>query len=152
MESLQGRGMRRVVCSIEIEADSKRVFSEWTRFENLPHIMAGVRQTQQIGPGRILWDADVAGRQVVWEAEIIEQVPHKRIRWESRWGACHAGTVSFDELPDGRTLLTADVHYRPSGLMERIGARFDLLGLRIRRDLAQFRRFVESLPRDVVLS
>lgn len=135
---------RRVRCSIEIDAEIARVFDHWSRFESLPRWMDGVRRTKQIGDRRVLWDVDVSGRQVVWEAEILECVPGKRIRWESRWGAPNAGEVSFEALPDRRTRLTVDLRFRPRDWLERIGARLDLVGSRIRRDLDQFRRCVES--------
>ena len=138
------RGTRRVRCSIDIDVEVATVFDRWSRFESLPQWMDGVRRTKQIGDRRVLWDADVAGRQLVWEAEILECVPGKRIRWESRWGAPNAGEVTFEALSDRRTRLTVDLRFRPRDWLERIGARLDLVGSRIRRDLDQFRRCIES--------
>ena len=146
------RRVRNVRCAIEIDASVERVFDQWSRFENLPRLMDGVRRTKRIGERRVLWDADVSGRQVVWEAEIVELVPGKRIRWESRWGAENSGEVSFEEIPGGGTLLTVDLRYRPRGLVECLGARLDLVGSRIQRDLLHFRHFVERLPPDEALA
>jgi uncharacterized membrane protein len=138
------RGAHRVQCSIEIDADVGRVFAAWSRFEGLPLLMDGVRRTKRIGERRILWDADVAGRQLVWEAEIVELAPEKRIRWESRWGAPNAGEVSFEALPGSRTCLSVDLRCWPRQGLERLGARLGLLRRRIRRDVEQFRRLVEK--------
>jgi uncharacterized membrane protein len=139
--------VRRVRCSIEIDARVNEVFAQWTRFESLPRLMDGVRHAKRIDERHILWDADVSGHQVVWEAEILEVVPCKRIRWRSRWGAVNSGEVGFEELGDRRTLLTVDLSYRPRGLIEQLGAHLRLVGPRIVRDLAQFRRCVESRAR-----
>jgi len=141
------KGRRRVACSIEIDAPVGPVFARWADFEQLPRLMDGVRRTQRIGEHRVLWDADISGRQVVWEAEIVESVPEKRIRWQSVWGAAHAGEVAFDPLPGNRTLVTVDITYRPNGLVERLGARLGFVKARIQGDLARFRRGVEiSVP------
>jgi uncharacterized membrane protein len=146
------RGVHRVQCSIEIDTDVETVFAEWSRFEGLPWLMDGVRRTKRIGERRILWDADVAGRQLVWEAEIVELVPDKRIRWESRWGAPNAGEVDFERLPGGRTRLSVDLRCWPRQGLERLGARLGLVKRRIRRDLAQFRRLVERRSAEGELS
>lgn len=139
-------GSRRARCSIEIGADVDRVFRQWTRYEELPRLMEGVRRTRRIDERRILWDVDVFGRQVVWEAEIVESVPSERIRWATRSGASHAGEVAFDELDGDRTRVRVDVCYRPEGVLERVGARLGLVAARIRRDLERFRSVLESGP------
>lgn len=141
----QSRGDRHVQLSIEIDAGVARVFGLWSDFERLPRLMEGVRRAKRIGERCVLWDADVSGRQVVWEAEIVEQVPEKRIRWRSTWGAPNAGEVSFDELPGGRTRLQVSLRYRPRGVLEHVGAALGMLRARIARDLAQFRRAAERL-------
>lgn len=142
---LRGRTAQRVRCTVEIRAPVDQVFDQWSCFEQLPQLVDGVRRTRRIDERRILWDAEVAGRQVVWEAEIVELVPGKRISWESRWGAPNAGEVSFDELPGDCCRMTVDIVYQPRGPAERLGSRLGLLRSRIQRDLVQFRRFVESL-------
>jgi len=137
------RGVHRVQCSIEIDADVATVFGEWNRFENLPLLLEGVRRTKRIGE-RILWDADIAGRQLVWEAEIVELVPEKRIRWESRWGVSNVGEVEFEVRAGGRTRLSVDMLCWPRSGLERLGARLGLVERRVQGDLARFRRFVET--------
>lgn len=138
-----GRGMRRARHAIEIDADVERVFGQWSRLEDLPRIMEGVRHVQRIDARRSLWDVDIAGRQVVWEAEVVECVPLKRIRWASRRGAANVGEVAFEELPGGRTLLTVDLCYGPRGFLEGLGARLGLVDRRIEADLARLRHAVE---------
>lgn len=141
-----GGALRRVTCSIDIDADTETVFEQWTHFDRLPRILDGVRRTKRIGDRRILWDADVVGRQVVWEAEIVECEPGKRVRWVSCWGAHNAGEVQFEPLPAGGTLMTVDFHFAPRGPIEALGARLGLLRLWVQRDLEHFRRHVETLP------
>lgn len=147
----QDPGMRCLRCTIELAADVGRVYRQWTRFEELPRLMDGVRHARQIDERRVLWDVDVFGHQIVWEAEIVESVPNRRIRWATRAGVRQAGEVAFEALPGDRTRLTVEICHRPQGVLERLGARLGLPELRIRRDLAHFRRALErSQPRRMV--
>lgn len=138
---------RRIHCSTEVEVDVERVFSAWSRFEELPRMLRGVRRTKRIGERHVLWDADICGRQVVWEAEVVEIEPDRRICWRSRWGAPNAGEVRFDELPEGGTRVSIDLACWPRGWIERLGAQLGLVTLRVQCDLARFRRFVERAAR-----
>lgn len=134
-----------LVETLVIDADVGRVFAQWRHFEALPRIMENVRRSRCITPDRVLWDVDINGHQVVWEAHIIACVPEKLIRWESTWGAPNWGEVRFEALPGPRTRLGVEIEYQPQGLLEHIGARLGLADLHVRRDMDRFRRHVESL-------
>ena len=129
--------------SIDLEAPVDRVYRLWARYEDLPRILESVRRTQCITQTRVLWDVDLAARQVVWEARIVEQIPDKLVRWESTWGARNAGLVRFEALGERSTRLTVEIRYEPRSLVERLGARLGLVDRHVRRDLARFRAFVE---------
>jgi len=135
-----------LVRSIEIGADVASVFEWWGRYEELPRIMENVRRTKRIDEGCVLWDVDVLGHQVVWEGRIVDVVPEKLVRWESSWGARNSGEVRFEWLARDRTRLTVEIEYAPRGFLENLGARLGLLDLHVQRDLASFRRFVETTP------
>ena len=126
----------------------ERVYAHWSRYEDFPRVMDSVRRVKRIGEQRVLWDVDIAGRQVVWEARIVEVVPHKLIRWESCWGAAHSGVVRFDELPDCETRLCVEIDLEPGSWLERIAARLGLVDAHVARDLARFRLYLGSLPPD----
>ena len=138
--------------SIEIDADRERVFARWTGYEDLPRLMESVRRVKCIDARRLLWDVDVAGRQVVWEARIVELNPGRLVRWTSSWGAPHAGEVRFAAIPGGGTRIGVEIEYRPRGLLERMGARLGLVDAHVGRDLACFKRFLEGLRRDEKLA
>jgi len=133
----------RLEASIDVAAPVAEVFARWSRVEDFPRLMESVRRTKRIDARCVLWDVDILGRQVVWEARILESVPGKRIRWTSRSGAYNAGEVSFEALDEGRTRMDVVIEYRPRGLIERLGASLGLVDLHVRRDLELFRRFVE---------
>lgn len=130
--------------AIEIDSDIESVYAEWNRYEEFPRFMDSVRHTKRIDGRRVLWDVDIAGRQIVWEARIVEQVPAKLLRWESTWGTRNTGEVHFAELTGGRTRLTVSIEFQPQRALEQLGARMGLVDKHVRRDLQRFRRHVEQ--------
>jgi uncharacterized membrane protein len=137
----------RSVQTIEITAPAADVFRRWTRYEELPRLTYGVRRVKCIDASQILWDAEIGGRQVVWEARVVEHVPQKLVRWESRWGAPNRGEVRFEVLADGRTRLEVEIEFRPRGLLERLGARLGMMDRHLKRDLECFRYALEKEAR-----
>lgn len=136
--------------TVVIDSEVGCVFAHWNDYEKFPHFMDSVRRTKQIDAQRVLWDVDVAGHQVVWEARIVQFVPEKLVRWQSSWGAWNSGEARFERLPEARTRMSVAIEFLPWGPVEILGARLGLVDLHVRRDLARFRRFVEDLPVHVI--
>jgi uncharacterized membrane protein len=133
----------RLIESVDIDAPVDRVFALWTRYEELPGRTGGVRRVKCIDASQILWDVDIGGRQLVWEASIVECVPPKLLRWETRWGASHRGQLRFEALPGDRTRLKVEIDYRPQGLIEHLGAWLGIVDHHVSRELRRFRQAVE---------
>jgi uncharacterized membrane protein len=138
--------------SIQIEDDIASVFAKWNRVEAFPRFMESVRHTKRIDGQRVLWDIDIAGRQIVWEARIVELIPEKLVRWESSWGAPNQGEVHFEDLADHRTRLAVSIEFCPQRAVEHLGARIGLVDQCVRRDLQRFRNHVEQAPREESIS
>jgi uncharacterized membrane protein len=142
------RGLFRVDDWIEIAAPVEQVFGQWSQYETFPYVVESVRRIKRVDDQHILWDVDIAGRQVVWVARVVEYDPEKRIRWRSDEGASHSGEVRFEALPGDRTRLSVEMAFRPRGVLETLGARLGLVDAQVGRDLACFRRFVERRASD----
>jgi len=134
--------------SIEVSAPASKAYAVWTRFELFPHFMEDVQEVRQLDDRHLSWRARFWGKTEAWDAEITEQLPDKRIAWRSQAGAKNAGVVTFHRLSDDRCKVMLQVEFEPSGLAERIGDALGLASARAERDLAGFRRFVESIPDD----
>jgi uncharacterized membrane protein len=137
------RGRHEIREEVEIEAPLAEVFECWNRYEELAGRTEAVRRASRIGGGRVLWDVDVLGRQLVWEARVVAWEPPKLVRWESTWGVVHSGEARFEPRDGGGTRLQIHISYRPRGLLERLGARLGVVDTQVRRDLNLFRRSVE---------
>lgn len=135
--------MSRFQESIEIEVPVSTAYNQWTQFEDFPLFMEGVEAVNQLDDDSMHWRAEIGGKTVEWDAQISEQVPDKRIAWNSTSGARHAGAVDFHRLADDRCRVTLQIDYEPEGAIERAG---DLLGAvkhRVTGDLERFKEFIE---------
>jgi uncharacterized membrane protein len=79
----RGKVMGATTHSIEVNAPLRAVYNQWTQFKEFPRFMEGVDEVRQEGPKSLFWKAKIGGKDKQWEAEITEQVPVKRIAWES---------------------------------------------------------------------
>jgi uncharacterized membrane protein len=136
--------MSRFKESIDIEVPASTAYNQWTQFEDFPRFMEGVEVVDQIDERRLHWRAEIGGKTVEWDATISEQLPDKRIAWNSTSGARHAGAVDFHRLSEDRCRVTLQIDYEPQGAVETAG---DLLGVvkrRVKGDLERFKKFIEE--------
>jgi uncharacterized membrane protein len=136
--------MNTVEKSIIVDVPIRTVYNQWTQFEEFPHFMEGIEEVRQEGDKNLHWRANIAYKEVEWDAEITEQTPDERISWRSTTGAYNAGTVSF--LPEGndRTRITLRLEYEPEGFFESVGGALGFVDARVQGDLDRFKEFIES--------
>lgn len=110
------RNAMRINKAINIHAPVEQIYEFWSNFENLPRIMANIKQVKDLGNGRSHWvAAGPAGSQVEWDAIVTQQEPNRLIAWESVEGSevKTSGMVQFQENPDGSTRVTVHLNYTP---------------------------------------
>jgi uncharacterized membrane protein len=130
--------------SIELNVPASTAYNQWTQFEDFPHFMEGVEQVRQIGDKHLHWRVNVGGKKKEFETEITEQIPDKRIAWQTRGGTENAGVVTFHRLNERMSRIMVQMEYDPQGFVEKAG---DLLGVASRRvqgDLERFKKYVEA--------
>jgi len=93
-----------------IRKPAPEVFAFWRDLENLPTFMAHLEQVRVTGERTSHWSANAPfGKNVEWDAEIVEETPNEKIMWQSTGDADvpNAGTVHFVTAPDG---VSTEVH------------------------------------------
>ncbi len=137
--------------AIRLEKPVDEVYTFWRRLENLPRFMDHLDQVTEYSDLRSKWVArGPAGVEVAWEAEIINDIPHKLIAWKSLPGSdvTTAGSVNFDSVRAGRsTQVTVHLQYDPpAGRLGAVVAR--LFGREpsqtIREDLRRLKQLLEA--------
>src|SRR5690349_9433713 len=117
--------MSRIEQSIDVAAPVRRVYNQWTQFEEFPRFMEGVKRVDQIDDTHLRWHAEIAGKDKCWDAEISEQIPDARVAWHSTSGAPNAGVVTFHRIDDDHTRVMLQMDYDPETFVEKAG---DFLG------------------------
>ena len=135
--------MASVVESIDVTAPVSTAYNQWTQFEEFPRFMEGVKSVTQTDDTHLHWVAEVAGREVEWDAEITEQHPDERVAWRATSGAENAGVATFHRIDDETTRVTLQLDADPEGIVESVGTALGFLDRRVKGDLERFKEFLE---------
>jgi len=136
--------MERVDKSIEVNCPVSTVYNQWTQFEEFPRFMAGVKEVRQLDDTHVHWHAEVWGKDVEWDSEIIEQVPDQRIAWRSTSGAPNEGSVRFEPRGADRTVVHLSMAYEPQGAVEKAGDALGIFTARVQNTVEDFKEFIEN--------
>jgi uncharacterized membrane protein len=138
-----GSSPRTIDASIEVNVPVSTAYNQWTQFEDFPLFMEGVDHVQQLDDIRLHWVASVAGKKAEWDAKILEQHPDRQISWISEDGKKTRGTVSFEPVGTGKTLVRLSMSYQADPL-EAVGSAAGLDSRRVKGDLERFKELIES--------
>jgi len=107
-----------VMAACTIDRPSAELFAFFRNFANLPRFMGHVLDVQVLSPTRSHWKVKgPAGRDVEWDAEIINEEPNRLIAWRTVEGADvdSAGSVWFVERRGGGREVRVNLDYIPPG-------------------------------------
>ena len=130
--------------SIDVAVPIGTAYDQWTQFVEFPKFMEGVESVTQVDDTSLLWAAEIGGARREWVAEIVEQVPDRKIAWRATSGNGPNGLVTFEPLGPDSTLITVEMSYEPDGLMEQLGAKVGLDSRQVASDLKRFKQLVET--------
>jgi uncharacterized membrane protein len=109
----------RVDKSVTINKPRAEVFRFWRDLENLPRFMKHLKSVRVLDEKRSHWIAvGPGGKDVEWDAEIINEVENELIAWRSLPGSRvqNAGSVRFiDAGGDRGTEVRIALQYNPPG-------------------------------------
>src|SRR4051812_32182286 len=130
--------------TIEVAAPIRSVYNAWTRFEDFPKFMGGVKSVQQLDDKRLSWVAEIAGVKREWQAEILQQIPDEKVAWAATEGATNAGQVTFVPIGGLKTTVTLHLEYEPEGLVEAVGDKLNIVERQAESDLEKFKAYIEE--------
>ena len=151
--SENGRGGIKVQQTVTINRPREQLFRIWRNMENLPRFMKHLKSVKvdQTDSGKSHWvTAGPFGRDIEWDAEIIEERENEYLAWSSLPGSIveSHGSVLFSDAPGERgTILQVSMEYQP--LAGSLGAAFARLfgeepGQQTRDDLRHFKQIMET--------
>jgi len=105
--------------SIVINASAEDLYRFWRQLDRLPEVMPHLEKVEQLDAKRSRWTAKAFDRMpVVWDAEVINEVPYETIGWKTVEGEKiqHAGSVTFKPAASGRgTEVRVHLQYAAPG-------------------------------------
>jgi uncharacterized membrane protein len=140
-----------VTSSVTINSTPAELYRFWRGLENLPLFMEHLESVSHVSGLVSHWVAKApAGTSVEWDAEIVEDVPERRIGWRTLPGSqvTHEGMVSFEPAAAGRgTVVRIEMLYCPPA--GKVGMRIARLfgeepALQIDDDLRHLKQLLET--------
>ncbi|QBE66477.1 SRPBCC family protein [Pseudoduganella lutea] len=130
--------------TITVDVPVRTAYDQWTQFEQFPTFMDSVHEIRQLDDKRLHWKADVLGKPIEWDAEIVEQIPDQRIAWRSTTGTPNSGVVRFEPQGASRTKIVLEMTYTPTDAVETAGDVLGAVGMEARGNLKRFKDMIES--------
>jgi uncharacterized membrane protein len=129
--------------SIEVNVPEYTAYAQWTRFEEFPQFMDGVKEVERNGK-RLHWKAEIAGQDKEWDAEITEETADQRIAWRSRDGAITGWVVTFHQLSNASSKVMVQLEYDPQGSPEINEEALRVASSNVQADLERFKVLIEK--------
>jgi uncharacterized membrane protein len=130
--------------SIEVNVPEYTAYAQWTRFDEFPQFMEGVKEVKRLDAKRLHWKAEIAGQDKEWDAAITEETADQRLAWTSQGGDIKGWVVTFHRLSDARTKVMLQLELEPQGLSDNVGEALGMVSSRVRRDLERFKEVIEK--------
>lgn len=130
--------------SVDVGVDLETAYNQWTQFETFPSFMEGVEQVEQLSDTTLHWVTKVGPVTREFDAVITEQRPDEVIAWQATNGPDFNGRVTFREIDDMHTAITAEMNIDPDGFVETVGDKSGVIEARVAGDMRRFKEFIES--------
>jgi uncharacterized membrane protein len=136
--------------TVTIRRSAKDLYTYWSQLENLPLFMRHLVSITTNGSTSHWVAKGPAGKNVEWDARIINDVPNQMLAWESLPDSQikNAGSIHFHPAPPGRgTEVTVQLSYvPPAGALGKMVATFfgEEPNLQIADDLIRFQALAET--------
>ena len=141
--------MPNAIETIDVNVPVTVAYNQWTQFEEFPKFLTFVESITQVTDTLTDWKVKIGGVEREFEAQITEQHPDERVAWNSTGGQVnHGGVVTFHKLAENETRVTVQLDWEATGLMEKAGAALGIDNLAIKKDLANFKEFIEAKGTD----
>ena len=105
-----------VETEVVVNRSAQELYRFWRNLENLPRFMHHLKSVRVLDEKHSHWVArGPLGKEVQWEAEIVNDVPNERIGWQSLPDSDvrNAGSVQFIPSGNNSTLVRVVLRYDP---------------------------------------
>jgi uncharacterized membrane protein len=138
-----GKGRRMPIQqSMDVPVPVKTAYNEWTQFEEWPQFMHRLESVSQEDNCHLTFKTKIWGKSKEFKAEIVEQRPDERIKWEVTEGVTHTGVVTFHEIGPRLTRVEVNIDVQPGSLIEKAARGMRHIKRAVRADMHRFKAHV----------
>jgi uncharacterized membrane protein len=138
-----GKGRRMPVQqSMDVPVPVTTAYNEWTQFEEWPQFMHRLESVSQEDETHLNFKTKIWGKSKEFKAEIVEQRPDERIKWEVTEGVTHTGVVTFHEIAPRLTRIEVNIDVQPGSLIEKAARGMRHVKRAVRADMHRFKAHV----------
>jgi len=130
--------------SIQIGRPLEEVYRAWADIEDLPRYLSVIEGVEPMGR-QSHWLANINGRRVEWDAELVQQRENEALGWRSVGGPKHTGRIDFARIGND-TLVHVVMNYAPPmGVLGRVLVEnLSNLDALLEESLREFKNVLES--------
>ncbi len=133
--------MGRLEQSIEVNVPLNAAYRQLSQFEEFPRFMKGVHSVHQLDPSHLHWRAEKGGKEMEWDAEIVEQIPDQCIAWRNISGPRSEGKVVLEALGPAKTRISLSMEAEDAAMKHQDDGS---LAPQEDDDLARFKKMMET--------
>ena len=140
-----GKGRRMPIQqSMDVGVPIKTAYNEWTQFEAWPEFMHRLESVNQEDETHVTFKAKIWGKSKEFKAEIEEQRPDERIKWNVTEGLTHTGVITFHELAPRLTRIEVTMDVQPGSLLEKAARGMRHIKRAVRADMHRWKAHVDD--------
>ncbi|MPV89962.1 hypothetical protein GB882_14900 [Georgenia ruanii] len=138
------------VDSFDIGVPVGLAYNQWTTYDQWPNFMKKTERAElDADQGKVKFKGQVFWSHREWETTIKEQIPNKRIVWDSAGPKGHiSGAVTFHSLEEDLTRIVVVLEYYPQGFFEKTANMWRAANRRMRLEI---KFFIRQVMRDAIL-
>jgi uncharacterized membrane protein len=138
---------------LEVNVPASKAYVWWRGLTNLPTIMDDVKSVEPKSGDTKLTHWTVSGplgKDIEWDAKIVEDVPNTRLAWASVDGTVsNAGAVRFDDHGETTGVEVSFQYDPPAGIAGDVVAKlFSDPQKKVEHALGEFKRTIEAATPD----
>jgi uncharacterized membrane protein len=130
--------------TIIVSVDVADAYSLWLDYERYPRFMEDVDEVAVVGYRRLRWRAEVCGKALEWDSDVVDHMEDTRLRWRAVDGR-ETGDVHFQKLDHRQTLVHFQLEYEPAVWGVDPVRLEECLRARVRNALGAFKELAESV-------
>ncbi|GER23812.1 hypothetical protein NCCP1664_23070 [Zafaria cholistanensis] len=157
--------------TIEVGVVPEVAYEHWTRYDAFPEFLEGVVSVTRVDDSTTHWVVESHGEQREFDTHVIERRPGELIHWRSDGALGGEGTMLFEPVQsrssafrkvlhgatgeqdevdpaETHTRITVRMAWEDKTAAERFGATFGTDSRKLKKDLRNFRKYIEKRRAD----